>query len=197
MKMTKLEKRFVNRRKKAQNNIKKVEDALKQINAERIKDVLEIGCGIGLVAAYLANERGFTVYGTDFDSEEIQLAKKFNTENQNLNYQIEDAAKLSFEDNCFDLVISQNVFHHIPNWTNAISEIQRVLRQGGFLIWHDLVFPKIVVKLFKPFTKNYGLYSIIDIRAAYAEAGFDIIDQQKRIHGPFMHCEMVLHRRSI
>jgi len=49
MKMTKLEKRFVNRTKKGKNNIAKVRTSLEKIESERIKDVLEIGCGIGQV----------------------------------------------------------------------------------------------------------------------------------------------------
>ena len=77
MKMTQLEKRLVNRRKKAENNIAKIQATLDKINSENIKDVLEIGCGIGLVSAYLAHECGLNVYGTDFDSEEIKIAKEF------------------------------------------------------------------------------------------------------------------------
>ena len=124
MKMTKFEKRFVNRRKKAQKNIDKVEDTLRQINDNNIKDVLEIGCGIGLVSAYLAGQYGMNVYSIDIDPEEIKIAKELNKETHKLNYRIEDAGSLSFENNSFDLVISQYVFHHIPNWPNVVAEIK-------------------------------------------------------------------------
>ena len=80
MKMTKLEKRFVNRRKKAEKNIKRVGDGLKQIEVKNINSALEIGCGIGLVSAYLANQQGISVYGTDFDPDEIKPAKEINEE---------------------------------------------------------------------------------------------------------------------
>ena len=117
--------------------------------------MLEIGCGIGLVSAYLANEYGIDVYGTDFGPEEIQLTKQLNNERDNLHFKIEDAAESTFADNSFDLVISQNVFHHIPDWQKAVSEIQRVLRPGGYLIWLDLVFPALLKKMFKTITKNW------------------------------------------
>ncbi len=49
-------------------------------------------------------------------------------------------SNLSFAPNRFDLMISQNVFHHIPNWPQAVEEIVRVLRPGGQLFWLDLAF---------------------------------------------------------
>lgn len=192
MKMTKFEKRFVNRRKKAENNISKIRAILETIDSSNIKDVLEIGCGTGLVSAYLATECGFQVYGTDFDPHEIELAKELNEESGDLHYQNEDAANLSFKDNSFDLVISQNVFHHIPNWPGAVAEINRVLRPGGYLIWHDLVIPGWVKKIFAPITKNYGLYTLNDVRSAFEKTRFEIIQKQKFLHGPLKHYEMVL-----
>lgn len=59
MKMPKFEKRFVNRRNKAEKNIMKVRDKLRQIESENIKNALEIGCGIGLVSSYPATVSEF------------------------------------------------------------------------------------------------------------------------------------------
>jgi len=192
MKMSKLEKRFVNRRKKAQNNVNRIHNTLSKFNTENIKYVLEIGCGIGLVSAYLAHEHGFNVYGTDYDPDEIHLAKEFNRESEKLHFQVEDASKLSFADNSIDLLISQNVFHHIPNWVDAVAEIKRVLNLGGYLVWFDLVIPSLLKKIFSPITKNYGLYTISDIQSEFDKTGFNIIQQDKVVHGPFGHYEMVL-----
>ncbi|MCK4640656.1 MAG: class I SAM-dependent methyltransferase [Candidatus Marinimicrobia bacterium] len=192
MKMSKFEKRFVNRRNKAEKNIMKVRDKLRQIESENIKNALEIGCGIGLVSSYLANEYGIDVYGTDFDPEEIQLAKQLNNERDTLHFKVEDATELSFANNSFDLVISQNVFHHIPYWQKAISEFQRVLRPDGYLIWMDLVFPALLKKMFKSITKNYGVYTLNDIHSEFYKAGFETVKKQKMVHGPFVHYEIVL-----
>jgi SAM-dependent methyltransferase len=196
MKMTKLEKRFVNRRKKAENNVKKIQRIFEQINYENIKDVLEIGCGIGLVSAYLARQLGMMVYGTDFDPDEIQLAKEYNEGEPELHFQVEDATNLSFEDNRFNLVISQNVFHHIPDWPKAVAEIGRVLKPDGYLIWLDLILPIWLIKLFKPVTKNYGLCSLNDIQLEFDKAGFEIIQKQKLAHGPFKQYEIIVSSTS-
>lgn len=73
MKMTLIEKRFVNRRKKSERNIKKFELALKYIDMKKIKTILELGCGIGFVSHYLAVTYNLKVYGTDYDDNQIQF----------------------------------------------------------------------------------------------------------------------------
>ena len=57
--MTKIEKQFVNRKKKAKGNIKKIQYAFQQIEIEKINTVLELGCGIGFVSSYLAGSYNF------------------------------------------------------------------------------------------------------------------------------------------
>ena len=102
---------------------------------------------------------------------------------EHLHFQVEDATELSFEDSSVDLVLSQNVFHHIPNWNAAIQEIARVLCSGGYLIWLDLTFPEIVKKMFGSFTKNYGIYTINDIKTAFNESGFKTLFRERLSHG--------------
>ena len=196
MKMTRIEKRFVNRKKKSEGNIHNLEIAFKYIETEKIKTVLELGCGIGFVSTYLAETYNHTVYGTDYDSGQIQLANQLQPKNVNLHYQVEDATKLSFMDAGFDLVLSQNVFHHIPAWRDAIKEISRVLRPGGYFIWLDLAFPAIIKNIFLPFVKNYGLYTIDDIKDAFDANGFKRLFHEHVIHGPFSQQHFVLQLTS-
>lgn len=190
--MTKIEKQFVNRKKQAEGNIKKIQKVFEQIEIANINTVLELGCGIGFVATYLATSYNFVVYGTDYDVDQIQLARKLQPTMEHLHFQVEDAAKLSFEDSSIDLVLSQNVFHHIPNWEAAIQEIARVLRSGGYLIWLDLTFPAIIKRIFRSFTKNYGLYTINDITTAFEESGFKTLFQERLSHGPLSQHHLVL-----
>lgn len=192
MKMTKIEKQFVNRKKQAEGNIKKIQKAFEQLEIAKINTVLELGCGIGFVATYLANSYNFVVYGTDYDVDQIQLARKLQPTMEHLHFQVEDAAKLSFDDSSIDLVLSQNVFHHIPNWEIAIHEIARALRSGGYLIWLDITFPEIVKRIFRSFVNNYGLYTINDIKTAFDESGFKTLFQERLSHGPLSQHHLVL-----
>jgi ubiquinone/menaquinone biosynthesis C-methylase UbiE len=191
MEMTHLEKCLVNRNKKAERNIARVRQRLAELPPTAIKDALELGCGIGAVAAFLAEAYDMKVWGTDFDHQQIQIARNRHPENEYLTYQVEDAARLSFQDASFDLVISQNVFHHLPQWQTAVGEIHRVLRPGGFLLWLDLALPKWVARLFRPLVKKYGLYCIAEVKSVFEKQGFKALFDERGIHGPFFQHHVV------
>jgi ubiquinone/menaquinone biosynthesis C-methylase UbiE len=150
MAMTGIEKQFVNRSGKGQKNIEKIKQRLEDLDEKEIHQVLELGCGTGAVSAYLAYHCGMNVYGTDFDPEQVVTARRVNPENNHLHFSVEDASNLTCKDNQFDLVISQNVFHHVPDWRKAVGEIHRVLKSGGYLFWLDLSFPALLIRITKP-----------------------------------------------
>ncbi|MGD8750128.1 MAG: class I SAM-dependent methyltransferase, partial [Anaerolineales bacterium] len=173
-------------------NIERVRQRLNQLDAADIHDVLELGCGIGAVSAYLSKQYGMNVTGTDFDPQQIEIARQLYSEGKRLRFQVEDATNLNFDDESFDLVISQNVFHHIPAWDKAIHEVARVLREAGYIIWLDLAFPAIIKKLLRPWVKNYGLYTIDDVNIEFDRNGFNRLFYEKSFHGFFMHHHLVL-----
>ena len=111
-----------------------------------------------------------------------------------LSFQVEDAAKLSFEDSSFDLVLSQNVFHHIPDWETAIKEVARILSSGGYFLWLDLTIPIIVKTTFLPIVKNYGLYTSDDIEKSLEVHQFKKLFQERLSHGPFSQYHYVLQQ---
>ena len=191
MEMTRLEKRFVNRRKKAERNIARVRQRLQELPSNAIQDVLELGCGTGAVAADLAATYEMNVYGTDYDSAQIEIARKLQPESEHLHYRVEDATRLSFQDTRFDLVISQNVFHHLADWKTAVQEVARVLRPGGYLMWLDLTFPKFIGRLFQPLIKNYSLYCFADVRSIFKMYGFEQLFYERLVHGFFVQHHLV------
>jgi ubiquinone/menaquinone biosynthesis C-methylase UbiE len=197
MEMSRLEKWMVNRENKAKRNITRLRQRVAELPSETIKDVLELGCGIGDVAAFLSKTYNMKVWGTDYDHEQIQIARKRHPENERLIYQMEDAEHLSFQGARFDLVVSQNVFHHLPKWQAAVREVARVLRPGGFLFWLDLTFPKWIGNLFQPFVKNHSLYCIADVKYVFEKQGFEQRFHEKRIHGPFFQHHMIWQKREV
>lgn len=196
MKMTSFEKRFVNRKRKAKGNIKKLVKQMQMLDLPDALNILEIGCGIGSVSAYLADNYSAKVWGTDFDSDEIEIARKLHSENDHVKYQVEDASELSFKNEQFDMVVSQNVFHHIPKWDKAIYEISRVLKINGYLFWLDLAFPKLLVSVLKNVIKNYGLYTIKEIRRTFKNARLEELNYEKMIHGPMIHHHLILKKND-
>ena len=96
------------------------------------KVVLELATGPGLIANHIA-DKASKVVATDFSPEMINQAKKNGTAD-NVVFEIADASDLSYADKSFDVVVIANALHVIPNPEKVLSEIDRVLKDGGLLI---------------------------------------------------------------
>jgi ubiquinone/menaquinone biosynthesis C-methylase UbiE len=153
--MIKLEKFFVNPTARARN-IKTIEQLFSQIDLSNVKKVLEVGCGVGVLSYYLAEKYKWNVTGIDLDPEQIERAKKDYGENEHLKFFEADVTKLPFGNNKYDLVLSVDALHHIPDWDKALNEIERVLKLNGFYILSDIALPKIFGKF------SLSVYGIIN-----------------------------------
>ena len=47
----------------------------------------------------------------------------------------QDVQRLSFDDEAFDLVVSEDVFEHVPDYRGGFAEVHRVLKPGGYHIF--------------------------------------------------------------
>lgn len=194
MKMTSLEKRYVNRTAKGEANAQRLRERLEAIELSGVQDALELGCGIGTVSRFLWKEYGWKVIGTDYDVAQVQEARRHYGENERLSFMQADATRLPFEDGSFDLVVSQNVFHHIPGWVRAAAEIGRVLRPGGYLVWLDIVVPGPLRKLAGLISGRAGVYTSDEAMAAFSQAGMESRYARGIAHGPVRHHHAVLQK---
>jgi ubiquinone/menaquinone biosynthesis C-methylase UbiE len=105
----------------------------RQINyqARRGQRVLEIGCGMGAVAATMA-QQGLDVTAIDITPTAVRMTRqRFTLMGLDGNILQADAERLPFRDASFDLVWAWGVIHHTANMAQAVNEIYRVLRPGG------------------------------------------------------------------
>lgn len=91
--------------------------------------VLDVGASTGIIDNVLAKNFKH-VLGTDIDKEAIKFAKS-NFKRKNLSFKVEDAMKLTFKNNSFDVVICTHVYEHVPNAQKLFDEIYRVLKPKG------------------------------------------------------------------
>jgi len=93
--------------------------------------VLDIGCGSGDASIQYINGIDADIFGVDWrDSRSSQYAKRFTA------FEKGDIEKdgLPFEDDYFDIVITNQVFEHLKNIYTPLSEIHRILRGGASLL---------------------------------------------------------------
>lgn len=97
------------------------------------RDVLEIGCGSGGVAAHRL-KRPRSVYATDLSDAALDIARKFFKERPEIEFAQSDAENIDKPDGSFDVVVSKEVIEHLINPDKLISEAYRLLRPGGILV---------------------------------------------------------------
>jgi len=97
----------------------------------RDRPVLEIGCGLGCMSMLWA-QRGAKITAADLNPTSVeQTSRRFELFHLDGHIRQEDANNLSFADESFDYVYSWGVLHHSPDIERSISELFRVLKQGG------------------------------------------------------------------
>lgn len=104
---------------------------LREVLGDKLADVrvLNLGCSTGIIDEYLAGHVG-SVVGVDIDEPGIALANS-RRKAPNVEFRIDDAMSLSFAEASFDVVISSQVYEHVPDAQRMMEEIHRVLRPGG------------------------------------------------------------------
>jgi len=100
------------------------------------KNVLEVGCGRGMGAAYIAQNFGpAKLTGIDLNPDRIQLAQDVWKETANLEFMVGNALDLPQTNNTMDVVFNVESSFHYPNFPKFLSEVHRILRPGGVFVW--------------------------------------------------------------
>ncbi|MEM7336964.1 MAG: methyltransferase domain-containing protein, partial [Chloroflexota bacterium] len=109
--------------------------------------VLDVGCGMGLLARDLAlavGENG-RILGIDNSPSMIRLAKKRCVDFPQIELKEASVTQLSEPDNSFDVITCAQLLLYLPNVVQAIAEMHRVLKKGGRIAivetdWRGVVF---------------------------------------------------------
>lgn len=102
-------------------------------------DILEVGTGKGYFTLALAKEDlNFTSVDISTDEQEIaKLNVKYFGCDKQVNFKIENAEHLSFQNEEFDIIFSVNTLHHFNNPFKIIDELIRVMSFEGKIILSD------------------------------------------------------------
>ncbi len=194
MKLTKIEKWFMNRPQRAERVINRAEKLLSFIDVKEKQNFLEVGCGSGAVSKHVARKYLFNVTGVDIDPDQIKLAQESIDDMPNIHFLATDATHLPFPDNDFDIVLSFGVMHHISNWLDALGEIRRALKPKGYFIYADIIFTGLIAKLGRSFKHSYGITTMPDLNSFIQQNDFSTIHASMANALVWHHCEFVYQR---
>jgi ubiquinone/menaquinone biosynthesis C-methylase UbiE len=108
--------------------------------------LIDVGCGSGTNAIWLASETGCRATGIDLSGVRIENAQDALTR-EPLEIQARtafhkaSATDLPFEEGSFTRAWSQATIYHVPDKEAVLREVYRVLAPGGVFVFDDLTKP--------------------------------------------------------
>ena len=103
--------------------------------------ILDVGCGEGVLTVEWAERLGDTQVGADaprgtggrvvgIDLDDPKLRAEWEKRSRpNLEFRVEEATSLSFEDDSFDMACATEVLEHVPDPEATLAEMARVARR--------------------------------------------------------------------
>lgn len=119
-------------------DLERLNHLIEKINVRPGMDILDLGCGTGILFDLLRRKTGEkgTVTGVDFSLNMIRIAHR-NFPFENVNVVDADVTMLPFPDKRFDLAVAFASFPHFRDQHRTLHEIHRVLKTGAkFFIIH-------------------------------------------------------------
>jgi sarcosine/dimethylglycine N-methyltransferase len=145
-------------------------------------EVLEVGCGYGGLARFLAANYGSQVLATNISDKELAWGRELTGEaglGHRVSFEWADFHELPYRDGRFHVYWSQEAFLHAADKRRVLAEAHRVLRPGGRLVVSELL-----VRHGTPEAERARIYERVgapemwdaaDYDATLAELGFNVL----------------------
>ncbi|CAL8357074.1 unnamed protein product [Merluccius merluccius] len=155
------------------------------LNLKPGQKVLDVGCGMGGGAFYMAKTFGVEVLGLDLSENMIEIAmeRAIDEKLPMVHFELADATKRSFEEGSFDVIYSRDTILHIDDKLALFKRFHSWLRPGGQLLISDYCCGE------KPWTpsfqeyvqqRGYILYTVKQYGEVIEEAGFCSVRAEDR-----------------
>jgi len=143
--------------------------------------VLDVGCGVGAPACYLAREIGARVTGISTSREGLRLAAQRASREgvgERISFERRDGMDNGFPDASFDRVLVLESSHLMRRRDRLISECSRVLVPGGRIALCDIVLRRRL-----PFSEVRRLRrSLALLREVFGDARMEPVSEYRRLY---------------
>ena len=147
--------------------------------------VLDLGCGYGSTARYLAANFGCAVTGANISRKELELARSRAAEaglDHLLSFEYGDFHRLTYAGDSFDVAWSQEAFLHAVDKNAVLSECRRVVKPGGSLVFTDILVrrntPEADRERIYDRVKSPDMWDLEDYRRALSQLDLPVIREE-------------------
>jgi len=146
---------------------------------------LEIGCGLGRGARIATTRLGVRkIFAFDLEHALVQkgASAASKASDNRIAFLTADGQDIPFAGACFDAVIDFGIIHHVLDWRRCLSEIERVLKPGGYFYFEEIFPPLYANFLMKRLVRHpeEGRFGREEFLAALAERGLRTLSGDKR-----------------
>jgi ubiquinone/menaquinone biosynthesis C-methylase UbiE len=118
-----------------------VERLMARARFEPDDHVLDVCCGIGGPARYIAWKTGCRVTGLDLTASRVEGARRLTALaglDSRVAFRQGNALEMPFEPGGFSAVVAQEAFAHVPDKPRLVAQCVRMLRPGGRMVFSDI-----------------------------------------------------------
>jgi ubiquinone/menaquinone biosynthesis C-methylase UbiE len=105
-----------------------------RVGLARAERILDVGCGTASVTIDIAQSTKGHVIGIDVDEAKLEEARRALDAIPNMELRVADVQDLPFEDEAFDLVVTNIVLVYVQDKQKALDEMARVTASGGYVL---------------------------------------------------------------
>jgi 2-polyprenyl-3-methyl-5-hydroxy-6-metoxy-1,4-benzoquinol methylase len=96
---------------------------------------LDVGCSAG-AQSFSLERNGFSVTGIDLGEKDLVKAREWGRSvGSKCEFKAMDISNTEFADGTFDLVLCSEVMEHVLDQRKVVSEISRITKKGGYVIF--------------------------------------------------------------